>query len=206
MLRFLAASILSAALLAQAPVPAPRVPVGAAAPSAQEHAEAPVVGRSDPGPGTSVWVAVGEKRVRLESLPGTLGRTWAYFATLFWADFPGLRAELRLQDTLPVFFVDMEQTPRHRLFLVRCRSNSGDRNRSVKMGQAGAFTYKGLQAPDPDWVIPVDISLVRPGHWRLVPTRSLAPGEYGLLSGAAAAHATKGSPVGELFEFGVDRP
>lgn len=192
--------------LAQAPLPSPRIPVGAAAPALPDTAAAPLVGRSDPGAGTTVWVAVGEKRLKLDSLPGTLGRTWAYFATLFWADFPGLRAELRLQDTLPIFFVEMDRTPRHRLFLVRCRSNGGDRNRSVKMGQAGVFTYKGLQAPDADWVIPVEITAETSGRWRMVPTRSLAPGEYGLFSGAAAAHATKGSPVGELFDFGIDRP
>jgi hypothetical protein len=126
--------------------------------------------------------------------------------TLFWADFPGMKAELRLQDPLPIFYVAMGPTPRHRLFLVKCRVNKGDRNRSVKMGHTNALTYKGLQAPDPDWVIPVDLKEERPGLWRVMPQQRLEPGEYGFFSGAAAAFATKGSPVGELFEFGVDRP
>lgn len=73
------------------------------------------------------------------------------------------------------------------------------------MGQTTVFTYKGLQARDEDWVFPVDIAEEKPGLWRVMPQRSLPPGEYGFFSGAAA-HSTKGSPAGELFEFGIDRP
>lgn len=190
----------------QAPVPRPPAGLDRTAPSAAESAEPPPAGRVDSNPATEVHVALGEKRVRLDSVPGTTGRTWAYWVTLFWADFPGMKAELRLQDPLPIFYVTMAQTPRHRLFLVKCRVNKGDRNRSVKMGHTNALTYKGLQAPDPDWVVPVEVKEERPGLWRVMPLQRLEPGEYGLFSGAAAAHATKGSPAGELFEFAIDKP
>lgn len=192
-------------LVAQVGLPKPAVPPSQAAPPIVDLEQPPLVGRSDGGPATEIHVAIGEKRIRLDSLPGTIGRTWIYWTSLYWADFPGLGAAVRLQDTLPIFFIAMEKNPLNRLFLVKCRSNGGDRNRSVKLGRAGYFTYKGIQSPDPDWVIPVDIKEEKPGLWRVMPLRSLPPGEYGFFSGAAAAHATKGSPVGELFEFGVDR-
>lgn len=195
------------ALRAQAPIlpgtGAPTAMTERAAPRLEETAEPPLAVRTD-GRAAEVWLAQGADRRRLDSVPGTLGRTWAYFATLFWADFPGMRAEVRVRDAKPEFLVAMDRTPRNRIFLVACRTNRGDRNRSVKMGQAGVFTYKGLQAPDMDWVVETEVREEKPGLWRIVPRAPLKPGEYGLFSGAAGAQETKGSPAGELWEFGVD--
>lgn len=195
-------AFLALPLLGQTP-PIPGAPAVQAAPTLAESAEPPLVGTTE-GKGTEVWVVDGDSRRKLESVPGTQGRTWAYFTTLIWADFPGKTALLRVSNSRPVFLISMEKSPRNRLLLVRCRTNTRDRNRSVKMGQAGVFTYKGLQAPDPDWEVPADIREEKPGLWRVEPRQPMEPGEYGFFSGAAAAHATKGSPVGELFEFGVD--
>lgn len=191
---------------AQAP-PAPQ-PAGiskSVAPSDSELAEGIPVGRSDPGQGTAIWIATanGQKR-KLASVPGTLGRTWVYVAVLMWADFPDMHSELRVPDPLPSFFVAMDQTPRNRLFLVRCRVNRHTRDRSVKMGQAGFITYRGISAPDADWTVPFDAIEMKPGLWKVTPKEALPPGEYGFFSGAAAAHATKGNPIGELFDFAVD--
>lgn len=179
--------------------------VSNAAPKDDELAEPVAAPRASFEPGTAIFVTASERTQKLTSVPGTLGRTWAYWVVLFWADFPGMHADLRLNDPRPVFTVAMEQTPKHRLFLAKCRTNTGDRNRSVKMGRAGVFTYKGLSAPDEDWTIPFEAAEIKPGLWKLTPSRDLAPGEYGWFSGMAAAYATKGNPAGELFDFGVDR-
>lgn len=194
-------------LVSQAPPalrPAPGT-VSNAAPKDDELAEPMAVPAANAGQGTAIFVTASDHTQKLTSVPGTLGRTWAYWVVLFWADFPGMRADLRLTDPRPVFTVAMEQTPKHRLFLAKCRANKGDRNRSVKMGRAGVFTYKGLSAPDEDWTIPFEAAEIKPGLWKLTPVKDLAPGEYGWFSGMAAAYATKGSPAGELFDFGVDR-
>lgn len=208
-MRFPAAVMLSVSstmLLPQVPIqmrPNPSA-VGNASPTLPETVENNLQGRTDGIPATTVTVLVGEKQIKLDSAPGTIGRTWAYFATLFWADFPGKHSVCRLTNARPSFLITMDKTPRNRLFLVRCRVNRWDANRSVKLGQAGIFTYKGINAPDKDWVIPVAITEERPGLWRVVPEEPLPPGEYGYYSGPAAAYVTKGNPAGELFEFGVD--
>jgi hypothetical protein len=193
-------------LLSQIPVPLHPHPsmVGKAAPTLPESVEDNHQGRTDGTPATTVTILDGERRIKLDSAPGTIGRTWVYFSTLFWADFPGKQSACRVMNTRPTFLISMEKTPRNRLFLVRCRVNRSDANRSVKLGQAGIFTYKGINAPDRDWVIPVSITEERPGLWRVVPEEALPPGEYGYYSGPAAAYVTKGNPAGELFEFGVD--
>lgn len=175
------------------------------APTLDEQVEPTPAPRVNAEVGTTIMVISKGQTQKLTSVPGTLGRTWAYWVVLFYADFPSLRADLRLTDPRPVFTVTMEQTPKHRLFLAKCRTNKGDRNRSVKMGRAGVFTYKGLSAPDSDWTIPFEASEIKPGLWKLTPSEDLPPGEYGWFSGMAAAYATKGNPTGELFDFGVDR-
>lgn len=193
-------------LLAQVPIPLRPGPdsVSKAAPTLPETVEDTVQGRTDGAPATTVTVLNADGSIKLDSSPGTIGRTWVYFSTLFWADFPGKQSPCRLTNARPTFLISMDKTPRNRLFLVRCRVNRADANRSVKLGQAGIFTYKGINAPDRDWVIPVSISEERFGLWRIIPTEPLLPGEYGFYSGPAAAYITKGNPAGELFEFGVD--
>lgn len=174
------------------------------APSDSEMAEEILVGRSELGRGTAILITTEGGPKKLASVPGTLGRTWAYFVTLMWADFPEMRSELHVSDPRPSFFVAMDQTPKNRIFLVKCRVNHRTRNRSVKMGQAGVFTYHGISAPDADWTLPFDTLEVKSGLWKLTPKEPLLPGEYGFFSGAASAYATKGNPAGELFEFSVD--
>lgn len=193
-------------LLAQVPIPLRPNPgsVSKAAPTLPETVEDTVQGRTDGTPATTVTVLNAEGSIKLDSAPGTIGRTWVYFSTLFWADFPGKQSLCRLTSTRPTFLISMDKTPRNRLFLVRCRVNRADANRSVKLGQAGVFTYRGINAPDRDWVIPVTITEERSGLWRIIPTDPLLPGEYGFYSGPAAAYITKGNPAGELFEFGID--
>lgn len=201
---------LACALGAQVPLPhsglrpVVRNPGDNTPPSLQDTVDGNPVGRSE-ARATTVSVLLDGAKVKLDSVPGTLGRTWAYFTTLIYADFPSLKAPFRLKTGRPVFWITMDQTPRNRLFLVKCRTNRGDGNRSVKLGQAGVFTYKGINAPDQDWVIPFEAREEQPGVWRITAAQELAPGEYGFFSGLAAAHATRGNPAGELFEFGVDR-
>ncbi len=194
-------------LFSQAPPslrPAPSS-VADAAPKVDDLVEPAAAPRATIEAATTIRVTSRGQTQKLSSVPGTLGRTWAYWVVLFYADFPSLRADLRLNDPRPVFTVNMAQTPKNRLFLAKCRSNRGDHNRSVKMGRAGVFTYKGLTAPDADWTVPFEVAEIQPGLWQLTPAVDLPPGEYRWFSGMAAAYATQGNPAGELFDFGVDR-
>lgn len=201
-------TLLPVALTAQVGLPLRPTPaaVGKAAPTVQEQSEDTLASPADPRAATTVTLLDPTELKKLDSVPGTIGRTWIYVATLLWADFPGTRALARTQAARPIFRVTMDRTPRNRLFLVRCQVNRRDATRSVKLGQAGVFTYKGINAPDQDWIIPTQVTEAAPGVWNLTPTEPLPPGEYGVFSGIAAAYATKGSPAGELFEFGIDAP
>jgi hypothetical protein len=186
--------------------PPPSLVLHGVAPTDLELAEGILAGRNDRDKGAAVVMSTVDGLKKLASVPGTLASTWAYFVVLIWADFPEMHSALRVSDPAPSFFVTMEQTPKNRLFLVRCRVNHRTRDRSVKMGQAGVFTYRGISAPDVDWTFPFDAREVKPGLWKLTPHDSLPPGEYGLFSGAAAPNAAKGNPAGELFEFAIDKP
>jgi hypothetical protein len=151
-----------------------------------------------------VMLRASQKETRLNSVLGDTSTTYAVVTMLVFLDFPGLKADLRITDPRPVLVVRINKSPRGRVFLVRCKSNEGDNNRSVKVGKAGPFGAKSWNSPDGDWTVEFDTKELPGNTWEITPKRDLAPGEYGLLfrggffGGLAVAQ-------GELFDFGVDR-
>jgi hypothetical protein len=132
----------------------------------------------------------------LVSMEGHMATTWAVVTTLVFSDFPGTKADVRTKDLRPFITIRSSKSPQGRFFLVRCKSNEKDNDRSVKQGRAGMFSNKDFGTPDADWTVPVDVKAVQPGLWRMDPKRDLKPGEYGVFGGWVGA--------AELYDFGVD--
>jgi len=65
--------------------------------------------------------------------------------------------------------------------------------RSVKVGKGKMFSATATFRPDKDWTIPFEATEEEAGLWRIVPTKDLKPGEYGVYVS------------GVLHDFGVDR-
>lgn len=150
-----------------------------------------------------VWLRTSQDEVRLESVQGDFSTTYAVVTVLMFLDFPGLQAELRINDPRPALSVRISKNPRGRVFLVKCESNKKDNNRSVKVGKSSPFGMKSWSSPDGDWTIEFESREVAPGQWELKPKQDLPKGEYGLLFRGGFA-GTLGAERAELYDFGVD--
>jgi hypothetical protein len=144
----------------------------------------------------TVQLVTKDKKIDLISIAGNMSSTWAYWTTLFFMDYPNLKAEVRIKDRKPYILVESSKSPQGRIFLVICDPDTDDNNRSVKIGKSGAFSVGGFSAPDSDddWTVPVEVKAVEDGLWRIDPKKDLKPGEYGVWADG-----------GELYDFGVDK-
>lgn len=132
--------------------------------------------------------------VELSSIGGSMSTTYAYVMVLVHMDYPNLRASVRTLDRRPSLVVTCAKNPMGRYYIVKAESDDDDGVRSVKLGNAGAFTAKNMGSPDKDNQIPYEVVEESSGSWRLTPRRDLKPGEYGLWI-----------PTMEIFDFGVDK-
>jgi hypothetical protein len=129
----------------------------------------------------------------LRAIGGTMSTTFAYVTTLMHANFPGEKADVRIQDKRPTLVIKSPNSPKGHFYLVSAEVDSKDATRSVKMGNSKFFGVKNVGAPDSDNQIPFDVVPEGTDTWRLTPTKDLKPGEYGLWSSMSA-----------LYDFGVD--
>lgn len=180
---------------------APAAPAGATPPGAPGQT-IPSAG-AGASAGEGVWLRAQGREVPLQSVQGDFSTTYAFVTVLFFLDFPALHADLRTTDPRPILVVRLTKNPRGRVFLVKCKSNKGDNNRSVKVGKASVFGMKSWSTPDNDWTIECDVNEAQSGVWELAPKRELAKGEYGLLFRGGFMGNLSGEQ-GELFDFGVD--
>jgi hypothetical protein len=130
----------------------------------------------------------------LSSIRGHLGTTYAVVTVLSYMDYPNLHAGVRTKDRRPYLLIQSAKSLEGRFYLVRCKVNEDDHNRSVKLGRSHLWSTKGMGIPDDDWTIPFSIKQVQRGLWRIDPEKDLKPGEYGLWG-----------PMQELYDFGVDK-
>ncbi len=131
--------------------------------------------------------------VVLHSMAGTLSSTFAYVTSLMYANFIGLKADVRIHDPLPTLIVRYPENPKGRFYLVLAEADGRNNVRSVKLGNNGLFSHKNLGAPDSDNQIEYDASQGTDGLWRLVPKKALKSGEYGLWLSSQ-----------QFYDFGVD--
>jgi len=150
-----------------------------------------------------VLLRTAQGELRLQSVQGDLSTTWAYVAMLTFLDFPGLRADARITDRKPTVVVRSSKSPKGRVFLVKCKSNKKDNDRSVKVGRARVFSQKSWSTPDSDWTVEFDTKELPDNTWEITPKQDLKPGEYGVLF-RGGFYGILGGTQGELFDFGVD--
>jgi hypothetical protein len=168
---------------------------------------APVAGPSPMEGLVGVVLSTKDKDVKLESIPGSIGYTYAFVTALIFADFPDQHASVRITDPRPTIHIKLGVNPKGRVYLVKTEVNPKTDNRSVKLGHSGFGSFSGIQTPDAKWSIAVTMTQGNPGDWTLVPTADLAPGEYGVFTGPGAVmNAQPGATGGELYDFGVDTP
>ncbi|MGC8916588.1 MAG: hypothetical protein ACP5NF_06370 [Thermoanaerobaculum sp.] len=148
-----------------------------------------------------VWLRTQNGLIKLRSVRGDVSSTYAVVTVLLFADFPGLNAEVRIQDPRPTAVVKTSKDPRGRVFFVRAESNKDDGTRSVKLGKSGMVTMKSVSTPDKDWTIPCDVKETEPGVWEMTPKADLKKGEYGLLFAISTGELQGGW---EMYDFGVD--
>lgn len=141
---------------------------------------------------------------RLQSVQGDISTTFAVVTELLFLDFPGLKADVRITDPRPTIVVHCSKSPRGRVFLVRCKQNSNDSNRSVKLGKSGMFSQKSWSTPDRDWLIAFDMKELPNNTWEITPKQDMKQGEYGVLFKGGFSGMLE-STGGELFDFGVDK-
>lgn len=143
---------------------------------------------------SDVVLCTKDGNLKLQSIQGSPSSTYAYVTVLMYMDYPGLRADHRIQDRRPSVLILSDSKPTGRYFFVRTKPDKGDNVRSVKMGRMKMFAVNSLGSPDKDWTIDDEVKEEKPGVWRLTPKQDLKPGEYGLWVG----------PQGEMFDFAVD--
>jgi hypothetical protein len=131
--------------------------------------------------------------VDLRSIGGTMSTTFAYVTTLMHANFPGLKADVRIHDRRPTLLIRSPQSPKGRMYLVSADVDTRNDVRSVKMGNSRLFGVKNIGAPDSDNQIDYDLVAEGSDGWRLTPKKDLAPGEYGLWGS-----------MSEMYDFGID--
>lgn len=155
-----------------------------------------------PGPnGAPVYSDIGRVKllakdhnaVDLRAIGGSMSTTFAYVTTLMHANFPGEKADVRIQDKRPALVIKSPNSPKGHFYLVSVEVDSKDGVRSVKMGNSRLFGVKNVGAPDSDNQIPYDVVAEGADTWRLTPTKDLHAGEYGLWSSMA-----------EMYDFGID--
>jgi hypothetical protein len=132
-------------------------------------------------------------QVDLRSIGGTMSSTYAFVTVLMHANFPGVKADTRIQDHRPTLLIRSANSPKGRLYLVSVDVDKGSGVRSVKIGNSRFGGMKNMGAPDSDNQI--DYTAVAEGtdSWRLTPAKDLASGEYGLWSS-----------MREMYDFGID--
>jgi hypothetical protein len=131
--------------------------------------------------------------IELRSSAGSMSTTYAYVTVLMHYNYPGLKADVRSQDSRPTLLIRSGKSPKGRLYLVSADVDKRNGVRSVKMGNSRLFGAKNLGAPDSDNQVDYDVVAEGTDTWRLTPTKDLRPGEYGLWN-----------EMREMYDFGID--
>ena len=143
--------------------------------------------------GGTVTLSTKDRNIVLHSIAGTMSTTFAYVTSLIYANFPGLKADARIQDSRPTLLVRFPNSPKGRFYLVSAEVDTKNNVRSVKQGNSGMFSHKNLGAPDSDNQIDYDVTQQGQDTWLLTPKKDLKPGEYGLWMS-----------MQEFYDFGID--
>jgi len=178
----------AAAAASPAPAPAPNTPpppptgsigVTTAAPSAVAE--------------VSLVASTGTHPVSPEG--GDISQSYAVIKMVVWANFRGLKSDVRTTDKRPSILVKVNDTRfDSRFMVVKTEPDEDDNVRSVRI-KSGVYTVSTAFAPDSDWIIATKATQESPGVWRMTLSKDLGRGEYGLLDAQNRY----------LYGFAVDR-
>jgi hypothetical protein len=143
--------------------------------------------------GTVKLITQDHAEFELRSSAGNISTTYAFVTMLVYCNYPGLKADARIQDRRPTLLVKSGRSPKGRLYLVSATVDSHNGVRSVKLGNSGFGRAKNIGAPDSDNQVEYDVVAEGADTWRLTPTKDLRPGEYGLWD-----------QMHEMYDFGID--
>ncbi|MGH9405077.1 MAG: hypothetical protein ACRD3D_04475 [Terriglobia bacterium] len=105
---------------------------------------------------------------------------------------PGPAAGVRMLSIRPVFYVHLSGSGGANVQLLRLKTRKNDRVvEGLEYRSTGA-------APALQAVVPLELTLVAPGIYKLQPAQPLSPGEYAL------AEADQQAPSLEVWDFGID--
>ena len=126
---------------------------------------------------------------------GDISQTFAVIRMVVWANFRGLKSDVRTSDRRPSILVSTDEAQFDtRFILVKADADEDDNVRSVRM-RSGVYTVSTAFQPDSSWIIATVATQERPGAWRMTIHRDLDRGEYGVMD----------TQNRYLYGFGVDR-
>ena len=110
-----------------------------------------------------------------------MSSSYAFVKMVVWANFRGLKADVRTTDKRPSLLVKITDSKfDSRFMLVKTEADEDDKVRSVRI-KSGVYTVSTAFVPDNDWIIPTKVDQESPGVWRVTPIKDLGRGEWGLL-------------------------
>jgi hypothetical protein len=106
---------------------------------------------------------------------------------------PGSKSDMRITSATPVFLFRGDQFKASEFVLVKVETK--DDRREFKTGKVGLFGRTKSEV-DKDAVVKVKSSKLEDTSWRVVPEKTLAPGEYAFIISTALPE--------RVWSFGVD--
>jgi hypothetical protein len=126
---------------------------------------------------------------------GDISQTFAVIRTIVWANFRGLKSDVRTTDRRPGILVRTDEAKFDtRFILVKADVDEDDSVRSVRM-RSGVYSVSTAFQPDSSWIIATTVAQEQPGTWRMTVHRDLDRGEFGVMD----------TQNRYLYGFGVDR-
>ena len=138
--------------------------------------------------------------IELKAIFGNVKSQSSFFGVVSWLHFNDYTAKIRTKDRRPSFLLESDKDPRGGWWYVKVSQDKreDDDYRYFDLEGGGPFGIVWSGSPEKGSVVKYDATQERPGVWRLIPVKTLSPGEYGLFSG-------KREGVGLLFDFGIDK-
>jgi hypothetical protein len=112
---------------------------------------------------------------------GDMSQSYAFVKMVVWANFRGLKSDVRIADKRPSIVVKTNESKFDtRFMLVKTEPDEDDNQRSVRI-KSGVYSVSTAFIPDSDYVIATTATQESPGVWRMTLKKDLGKGEFGIL-------------------------
>ncbi len=124
---------------------------------------------------------------------GDISQTYAFVRMVSWANFRGLKSDVRITDRRPSIVVKTDETKFDtRFMVVKTEDDEDDKLRSVRL-KSGVYSTTTAFVPEEDWVLKTK-DTQEGGVWRMTLEKDLGKGEFGIID----------TQNRYLYGFGVD--